>query len=102
MQPAVATASLGGLKVVEDLGITASAALGHSLGEFAALHWAGVIDRDTLLRVVRVRGAAMAELGSPTGTMLAVAAPWQQVQALLNGEALTVVGYNSPRQTVVA
>ena len=52
--------------------------------------------------MARVRGAAMAELGSPTGAMLAVAAPWQDVQAMLNGEPLTIVGYNSPRQTVVA
>ena len=102
VQPAVVTASLAGLKILAELGVTAHAAIGHSLGEITALHWAGAFDEDTLLRIVRVRGAAMSELGSPTGAMLAVAAPWQQVQELLNGEALTVVGYNSPQQTVVA
>ena len=83
-------------------GVTADAAIGHSLGEITALHWAGAIDEETLARIAQVRGAAMAELGSPTGAMLAVAAPWPTVQAMLNGNALTIVGYNSPRQTVVA
>jgi enediyne polyketide synthase len=102
MQPAVVTASLAGLKVLEEFGIVADAAIGHSLGEITALHWAKVFDEEALLRIVRVRGAAMAELVSPTGAMLAVAAPWPAVQAILDGDALTVVGYNSPCQTVVA
>ena len=102
MQPAVVTASLAGLKVLSALGLEAGAAIGHSLGEITALHWAGACDEESLLRIARVRGAAMAELGSPTGAMLAIAAPWQQVEELLNGEPLAVVGYNSPTQTVVA
>ena len=102
MQPAVVTASLAGLKVLNEFGVTADAAIGHSLGEITALHWAEVFDGETLLRIARVRGAGMAELGSPTGAMLAVAAPWPVVQAMLDGDALAVVGYNSPCQTVVA
>ena len=102
VQPAVVTASLAGLQVLAELGLEASAGLGHSLGEITALHWAGAFDAETLMRLARVRGAAMAELGSPTGAMLAIAAPWWEVQELLNGEPLTVVGYNSPKQTVVA
>jgi enediyne polyketide synthase len=102
MQPAVVTASLAALKVLEQLGITAEAAIGHSLGEITALHWAGAFDEETLLRIARVRGAAMADLGSPTGAMFALAAPWQDVLPMLNGEPLTIVGYNSPRQSVVA
>jgi enediyne polyketide synthase len=102
MQPAVVTASLAGLKVLEEFGIVADAAIGHSLGEITALHWAGAFDEETLLRIVRVRGAAMAELGSPSGAMLALAAPWHEVQKMLDGEPLAVVGYNSPQQTVVA
>lgn len=102
MQPAVVTASLAGLAVLEEFGIFANAAIGHSLGEITALHWAGALDRETLLRIVKVRGEAMAELGSAIGAMLAVAAPWQEVQERLNHEPLTVVGFNSPRQTVIA
>jgi enediyne polyketide synthase len=102
MQPAIVTASLAGLRVLRELGIEADCAIGHSLGEFTALHWAGALDEETLLRLARVRGAAMAELGSPTGAMLAVAAPSERVAEILDGEPLMIVGYNSPRQTVVA
>lgn len=102
MQPAVVTASLAGMKVLEEFGVTADAAIGHSLGEISALHWAGAFDADALLRVARVRGAAMADLGSPTGSMLAIAAPWTDVQPLLKNDSASIVGYNSPRQTVVA
>jgi enediyne polyketide synthase len=102
VQPAVARASLAGLAVLGELGMTASAALGHSLGEITALHWAGAFDGVALARIAQARGEAMADLGSPTGAMLAVEAPWRKVQALLSGGAVTVVGYNSPRQTVVA
>ncbi len=102
MQPAVVTASLAALKVLRDCNLAASAAVGHSLGEITALHWAGGFSVEVLLRIARVRGQAMAELGSPTGAMLAIAAPWTKVQALLDGQPLAVVGFNSPRQTVVA
>jgi enediyne polyketide synthase len=102
MQPAVVMASLAGLRVLNDLAISATAAIGHSLGELSALHWAGVLGEEALLRIARVRGAAMAELGSATGAMLAIAAPARQVHALLNGDSVIIVGYNSPRQTVVA
>ncbi len=102
MQPAVVTASLAGLAVLEAFGITADAAIGHSLGEITALHWAGAFDEVTLLRLAHVRGTAMADLGNPTGAMFALAAPWPDVLPLLNGEPLTIVGYNSPHQTVVA
>ena len=102
MQPAVVTASLAGLKVLEAFGIAAESGAGHSLGEITALHWAGAFDEETLLRLARVRGSAMADLGSPTGAMFALAAPWPDVLSMLNGEPLTIVGYNSPRQTVVA
>jgi len=71
--------------------VTAEAAIGHSLGEITALHWAGVLSEEALLRIARVRGAAMADLGSPTGGMLAIAASAGNVQALLNSDAVTIV-----------
>ena len=44
-----------------------------------------------------MRGAAMADLGSLSKAMLAIAAPSHKVQALLKREPLTIVGLNSPR-----
>jgi enediyne polyketide synthase len=102
MQPAIVTASLAALRALHEFGVTADAAIGHSLGEITALHWAEALGEEAALRLARVRGAGMAELGSPNGAMLAVAAPWRQVQDLLDGQPLAVVGFNSPLQTVVA
>src|SRR5262249_45548124 len=102
MQPAIVTAELAGLKILNALGIKAEAAAGHSLGEFTALHWAGAFEQESLLRIAQVRGAAMAELGSPTGAMLAIAESWTNVEEIIAGSGVSIVGFNSPRQTVVA
>ena len=101
-QPAIVTASLAGLAVLNRLGITADIAVGHSLGELTAYHWAGACDEDTVLGLARIRGKAMAELGSPTGAMAAIEAAGESVHRLINGEPVIIAGYNSPRQTVIS
>jgi acyl transferase domain-containing protein len=101
-QPAIITAALAGLRVLDELGIDAAIAVGHSLGELAALCWAGAIDEEALLRVATVRGKAMMGLGSPTGTMAAIGAGQAVVRSFLNGEAVTIACFNTPAQTVIA
>jgi enediyne polyketide synthase len=101
-QPAIVTASLAGLRTLEQLGVSAHVAVGHSLGELTALHWAGALDEEALLRIARARGKAMAELGSPTGAMAGIAAGRNEVQELLNGDSVVQAGLNSPRQTVIS
>ena len=81
---------------------TATVAVGHSLGEFTALHWAGSLDESSLLRIARARGRAMAEVDGPTGAMLSVAADKQAVEQILNGERVVIAGLNSPTQTVLS
>ncbi len=102
MQPAVVRASLAGLKILSEFGIAATCAVGHSLGEITAMHWAGAFDEAALLRIALARGKAMAEMASPGGAMAAIIAPPRKVQVLIKGEPLAVVGFNSHRQTVVA
>ncbi|HZI12438.1 MAG TPA: SDR family NAD(P)-dependent oxidoreductase, partial [Myxococcus sp.] len=102
VQPAIATASLAGLRVLSDVGLTAEVALGHSLGELAALCWAGCMDEASLLRLARVRGRAMAELGAASGAMASIAASAAEVEPLLAGLPAGVAACNSPRQTVVS
>jgi len=63
-----------------------------SLGEITALHWGGSLSEEALLRIAQVRGCAMADLGRPTGMMLAVAASPEKVQQMLDGEPLWIVG----------
>lgn len=100
-QPRIVTGSLAGLRVLAWLGIDATVAVGHSLGELSALHWAESIDEATLLRVAGVRGRVMTEHSEP-GTMASINGAPEQVEPLLAGTAVVVAGYNGPRQTVVA
>jgi malonyl CoA-acyl carrier protein transacylase len=77
---------------------------GHSLGEYNALHAAGVFDFLTGLRLVKKRGELMAQaknggMGAVIG--LGVSAITNMIQQ--NGLAsLDVANFNTPTQTVVA
>ncbi|MCX5199550.1 type I polyketide synthase [Streptomyces sp. NBC_00249] len=100
-QPRIVTGSTAGLRVLESLGIEADVAVGHSLGELSALHWAGALDAPALLEVARVRGRTMAE-HSASGTMASIAAAPDTATSLAEGLPVVIAGFNSPGQTVLA
>jgi enediyne polyketide synthase len=101
-QPAIVASSVAALRVLSRLGIAGRVAVGHSLGELTALHWAGSLRESSLLRIARARGRAMAECDGPAGAMLSVAADRQAVEQVLNGERVVMAGFNSPMQTVLS
>ncbi|MER7986297.1 ACP S-malonyltransferase [Streptomyces noursei] len=78
--------------------------LGHSLGEYNALHAAGAFDFETGLKLVVKRGELMARAAD--GAMLAVVGPdVAEVRAFLAEEGLTrldVANINTPIQTVLS
>ncbi len=101
-QPAIVTASLAALRTLNRLEINAQVAVGHSLGEITALHWAGALDEEALLRIATARGKAMTELGHPTGAMASLNAGHEVVEKLLNEQAATIACLNTPNQTVIS
>lgn len=101
-QPAIVASSVAALRVLSRFGIVANVGVGHSLGEFTALHWAESLDEPSLLRIARARGRAMSEVDGPAGAMLSVAADRQAVEEILNGERVVIAGLNSPMQTVLS
>ncbi|WP_027661002.1 type I polyketide synthase [Salinispora fenicalii] len=101
-QPRIVTGSVAGLRVLSMLGIEATGAAGHSLGELTALHWAGAMDEPTLLATAAARGRIMADASAGDGTMASISAAPDVVQPLLAGTAVVIAGYNSPRQTAVS
>lgn len=101
-QPRIIASSIAGLRVLTGLGVVAQMAVGHSLGELTALHWAGAIDEHDLIELARARGALMSQLGDPDGAMASVAAGPDAVAGLLGGEPVAIAGYNGPGQTVVS
>lgn len=100
-QPRITAASLVGLRVLGVLGITADCAVGHSLGELTALHWAGAMDETRLLELASVRGRVMAGCAGGDGAMAGLAVGPGGAGELL-GEDVVVAGYNGPQQTVVS
>ncbi|MEO9240444.1 MAG: type I polyketide synthase, partial [Jatrophihabitantaceae bacterium] len=101
-QPRIVTSSVAGLRLLSRLGILATAAVGHSLGEITALHWAGALDEDGLLSIASSRGRIMAELNGANGAMASIVAPAEEVQPLLAGSPVVIAGYNSPKQTLIS
>lgn len=101
-QPAIVAASAAGLAVLRALGLEADVAVGHSLGELTALHWAGVLEAPELVDLARARGRAMADLPGERGTMADLSASADVVQDLLEGLPVVVAAYNAHDHTVVS
>jgi enediyne polyketide synthase len=103
-QPAIVTAELAGLSVLAHLGVEASLAVGHSLGELTALHWAGVFGEEQLLRIANARGRAMNDLPGSNGAMASIGSDAATVDALLDGyqREIAIAALNTPKQTVIS
>ncbi len=102
-QPALGTLALGFHDWLTALGIQPAACAGHSYGEFVALHAAGAMDADSLLRLSAERGLAMAAAATTApGAMAAVLAPRDVVEALIaDSPDVYLANHNSPEQVVV-
>jgi acyl transferase domain-containing protein len=80
-------------------GIVPAMMIGHSIGEFAAAHLAGVFSLEDGIRLIAARGRLMASL--PRGRMLSVRGPIDKVLAAA-GEDIDVASINSPVHCVLA
>jgi trans-AT polyketide synthase/acyltransferase/oxidoreductase domain-containing protein len=91
-------------KQQNDRSVEADFLLGHSLGEYNALLAAGVFDFETGLRLVIRRGELMGAAGG--GAMAAVlrvsADRIREVLAQHGLDAIDLVNYNTPMQTVIS
>lgn len=94
--------------VLEQQGYTADIVMGHSLGEYAALVYAGVIDYEQALIIVRKRGALMEDaVHAHPGKMAAViGADRTRLEALVREcnalGVLEITNFNSPQQVVLS
>jgi acyl transferase domain-containing protein/NADP-dependent 3-hydroxy acid dehydrogenase YdfG/predicted hotdog family 3-hydroxylacyl-ACP dehydratase len=104
-QPAIGALEVGYLNLARRLGLKAVATAGHSYGEFAALHAAGVIDEASFLKLSAIRGRVMAEAASSgiPGGMAAVQAARDVVLAKIAPfTGVVVANHNAPEQTVIS
>src|ERR1700727_562827 len=104
-RPALAAHSLSLLALLESIGVDPECAVGHSLGELVALHAAGAMDGESLLRLARRRGELLAQIDAEPGTMLAVGADADAAASAIRESTvadLWLANINAPRQTVVS
>jgi len=107
-QPAILSASIALLQPLVRRGLEASAAAGHSLGEYTAITAAGGFEFKDAVALVRKRGQFMQEaVPEGTGLMAAILGMERQdvektcLEAAKNG-IVAPANYNSPGQIVIA
>lgn len=90
-------------RVWESWGVKPSAVIGHSLGEYAALHIAGVISASSMITLVGQRAQLLVtHCTESTHGMLAVKASVQIVEEILGADMLEIACKNSPSETVLS
>nr|ABL74938.1 TlmVIII [Streptoalloteichus hindustanus] len=97
-QPALFAVEYALARALQDWGLTPTAMLGHSLGEYVAATLAGVLSLPDALRLVSARGRVQAAMAP--GRMLAVSLPEDRLRPLL-ASGLSVSAVNASDRCVV-
>ncbi|HAL17456.1 MAG TPA: beta-ketoacyl synthase [Anaerolineaceae bacterium] len=103
-QPAMLTANVAMLRLMNKFGYSPDLVIGHSLGEYAALVAAGVLTFAEALQVVSARASEMKKVSmEDNGGMAAVSAPLEAVEKVLASLAdyAVIANINSPVQSVI-
>jgi enediyne polyketide synthase len=101
-QPAIVQASLSALRWLDSLGVRATAALGHGVGEITGLIWAGSLAESDAAALVAQRAGVLAAPGARRTAMVCLAADADAALALMPGRELVIAAYHGPRCHVLA
>ncbi len=105
-QPAIFTVSVAAYRAFLKRcpQVTFERAAGLSLGEWTALHVAGVLDFDSALKVLEARGRFMQQAceEQPSGMISIMGATSEQIKTICDKAGITVANINSDAQVVLS
>ncbi|MER5810500.1 type I polyketide synthase [Streptomyces sp. NPDC002033] len=103
VQPALFAMLVSLARVWRSLGVTPDAVIGHSQGEIAAAHTAGVLGLSDAARIVALRSRLLATVAGQ-GAMAGILLPEARVRELLGpwGERIGIAAVNGPNSTTVS
>jgi myxalamid-type polyketide synthase MxaE and MxaD len=103
IQPVLVSLSIAYAQLLRSLGVEPDAVVGHSMGEVAAAHIAGVLDLDQAMRIICRRSALM-RTTSGRGSMALVELSMDEARARIAGHEahISVAVSNSPRSSVIS
>jgi phthiocerol/phenolphthiocerol synthesis type-I polyketide synthase B len=103
IQPTLVALSIAYAALLAACGVAPAAVVGHSMGEIAAAHLAGVLDLEQAMRLICRRSALMARM-SGRGAMALVELAPAEARRRIAGHAnlLSVAAHNAPRSCVLS
>ena len=96
-EPSILGASLAALRWLDTLGVRATAAVGHGVGEITGLVWAGSLSGAEAAGLVAERAAVLATPGGRRTALICLATEADSALALEPGGQLVIAAYHGPR-----